>query len=1056
MKPIIFIFPFIFLFSISHAQHILNGRVISAETGMPIANATITLSQNDALALTNPNGSFIISAKVMPDTLTVTMLGYVAKAVLVSGASENHVIALSPSETAIEEVQVSTGYYTVPRERATGSFTVIDNDLLNRSASTDIISRLEGVTNGLQFERTNIRNESKQSPKLRVRGIGTIHSDESPLIVVDNFPYDGDIAEINPNDVEYITILKDAAAASIWGARAGNGVIVITTKKGKYGQPAQISLKSNVNILERPDLFYSQNFIPSEEWMEVEQFLFDRGFFGEEDDLAPLPPYVELLIKQRDGQIGRTDFESQKNDLESNDIRRNASDYLYRTAVNLQHSLNIRGGSEKYKYYLSGGYDRNLDKVVGDEYARLSLSLNNTVQLHPQIELSLNAYYSSTNNTNNGVTLTSLSANPYVLLKDDEGNHLPIPANYRMPYVEHAEAIGLLDWEYRPLDEPTLSDNRNDYVRTRFDASLRYRVLLGLSAEVRYQYQVGNRETRIINGKDSYYVRNLVNRFTQENGTQIIPHGDILRESNSAHRGHYGRVQLNFRNDFGERAEISALGGIEIRNDVNTGNPGYLLYGYNSEVLTYANVFNYTMMYPTKPNGTRQRIPANTGTFTHITDRNLSYYANASYTYLDRYILSISGRWDGSNLFGVRTNQKGVPLWSFGGSWNLSDEQFFRKNVFQNLRLRVTYGVNGNVNRNVSALPSIRLSTNSINELSVATLTSAGDPNLRWEKINSFNIALDFRTANNRIGGSVEYFNKKAKDLIGEKYIDPTSGLGRVRNMVNYASMGSSGWDLEVSSVNTKGRINWMTTIIVNYAKNKITNYDKEDVFSWTSHIISGRVPVVGESIDMIYSLPWIGLDNKTGVPLVGEGDIDYASFLNNLKFDDIVHSGLAIPPYYGSVQNTIDYEGLSIGFNITWKAGYSFRRNSVNYNRMFNASEMHTDFLRRWRKPGDEKHTSVPALPTDVDNHRDNIYLYGEQLIENGNHIRLQEVQLSYKFDKLFVSSKVPIQDVRLTLYANNLGIIWRKNNSGIDPDMAYALYPMPSSLAVGFQVHF
>ena len=1057
------------LLSFCQAQYLGKGRVVSTETHKPIGNASIALRNSGTSALTNADGEFSVTIKSLPDTLVVTIVGFKSRMIrLADGISTQQImVELTPDVIELEEVMVNTGYYSVPRERATGSFTAIDNQLLNRSVSTDIISRLEGVTNGLQFERIGNVLENGEPANLRIRGISSINSDTSPLIVVDNFPYEGQINDINPNDVENITILKDASAASIWGARAGNGVIVITTKSGRYNQPVSISLNSNINIQQRPDLFGNPAFIPSEDWMPVEEFLFGRNFYGEEDDFAPLPPYVELLIQQRDGLITDSDFQAQKRHLQQNDVRNDAFHHLYRNAVNQQYALNLTGGTAAHKFYLSGGYDRNLDNIIGNEYRRTSLSFTNSMKLHRNLEANLGLYYTGSRNQNNGVSLQgirplSFNTPPYTELIDDSGNHLPVVDRLRIPYYEAETSLGLLDWAYRPLDERSLSDNRNTDNRLRFDGSLKYTITPSFTAEARYQFQHNNGERKVLNGKESYYARNLINRFTQPDGTQVIPYGGILEGSNSGQTAHYGRIQLNYRGMFADKHLLSALAGAEVRNDQSRSDRGYLVYGYNDDVLSYTDPLDFNGVYPTNPNGAYARIPANAANFTDILERNVSYFGNASYTYADRYVLSVSSRWDASNLFGVKTNQKGVPLWSTGLSWDVSKEPFWQTEFVPYLRMRATYGVNGNINRRVSALPTILIFSDYVSPNNVAKITAPGNPNLRWEKVKSFNAGVDFGLTNNRITGRVEYFVKNAADLIGERYMDPTTGIGGLglRNMINYANMRTQGWDVEVSSRNITGAFEWNTVVLFNYSRNEITNYELEDRFSLSRYVGTTPPPTVGKSKDILYSLPWAGLDAETGMPLVklnGLDKADYSGYMDQLTYEDLVVSGVRVPPYYGALRNTLTWKNLSLSVNLTWKAGYVFRRRSVNYSQMFNVGEMHMDFLERWRHQGDENRTGIPAMPTDIDANRDYVFLNSEYLVESGNHIRWQDAQLSYLLDThSLLHGKGSIESVRLSLYANNILMLWQQSKSGLDPDFPNASYPNPRTLAIGLQVKF
>ena len=1051
MKTYSTILLLFFACSLTHAQQVLSGKIIANDTGLPIDKATVSLKKNHMRVLSDTKGDFVIHATALPDTLEITVVGFESQTVpLGANRVDELLIRLVPSHIVMEEVNVSTGYYEIPRERATGSFAVVSNQLLNRSVSTDILSRLEGVTNGLQFERTSTVGENSPPAKLRVRGLSTIHAVTEPLIVVDNFPYEGDIEDINPNDVEYVTVLKDAAAASIWGARAGNGVIVITTKKGKYNEPVRVSFNSNVNMVERPDLWYDPKFIPAADWMGVEKFLFDKGFYGEGDDYAGLPPYVELLIKQRDGGVSEADFNSEKEVFERGDVRRDAFRYLYRNAVNQQYALNVQGGTAKSRYYVSGGYDKNATNVIGAGNQRVNLSFNTATKLWEDLELNAGLFYTGGINTAKSARLTDISPRgfrtpPYTRLVDDEGNGLPILRQFRIPYVEAAQENGLLDWSYRPLEERALIENTVARNHIRFDGGLKYRIVPELTAEVRYQYQGSDVERRELSNRESYYVRDLVNRFTQPDGTQIIPYGDILSGNGSKQIAHYGRLQLNYSKAFGGDHQLDGLAGAEIRSDVTVGDPGYLLYGYDDNILTSTPALDYTELYSVNPKG-YARIPTSES-IAHFTDRNLSYFGNVSYSYRNRYVLTVSSRWDASNLFGVKTNQKGVPLWSAGLGWKISDEDFWNRDAVPYLRLRATYGINGNVHPRASAFPTISVHTDYTTQLPAANVINTGNPSLRWEKVKTWNIAADFQLAHGWLDGSVEYYNKAATDLLGNRFLDPTTGTDQ--NLINYADLNTRGLEIELNANILRGAFQWRVSGLVNYTVNKVTDYDVDENFSWPSYLGNVPPPQVGKSMDVLYALPWYGLDPQTGFPVVrmeGVAGDNYTGYLNGLTYGDLLVAGVKIPPLQGALRNTFEWKGFSASVNITWKGSYVYRRSSVDYRLMFDQGAMHRDFVDRWKSPGDEVRTDVPAMPTDVSINRDVVYLNAEHLMEKGDHIRLKDVQLGYRLN----------QHIRFSVYANNLGLIWKKSDAPEDPDYPAAAYPNPRSIAFGVQANF
>lgn len=1061
---LIFITIFLLLFTSVQAQ--VNGVVQSAESKEPLIGATVTLLKAGNSTMTDDQGRFSLAMGAVADTLLVRYIGYVEYKLAVNiGQTEAIIVNLTVDQNSMEEVVINTGFFQVPKERATGSFTYIDNKDLNRVVGGNILQRLEGIASGVQF--TNANGESPSD--IRVRGLATIQSDETPLIVVDNFPYEGDINTINPNDIESVTVLKDAAAASIWGARAGNGVIVITTKQGRYGQKAQVSFNSNVTIGEKPDLFYSQNRLPSATVMEIEKEKYERGgFYLEHAQQRPFPEYVELLIQKDNGTISEEDFLLKESVLRNTEVREEALKYLYRPSVYQQYAINVKGGGESYRYYFSAGQDRNRSNVIGNENQRLNLSLQNTFQPMKGLELTAGIWYTQQNAQNNGLSLNDLNAggsvylSPYIRLRDEEGNGLPIVKEYRLPYVNTAMENGLLDWSYRPLDEVALADNRSKSTEIRFNGGLKYSFLSHFNMNATYQYVKSNGQSISFYDKDSYYVRNLVNRFTQAKGERIIPYAAIYdHESNNEAYSHSGRAQLNYNQIFDGLHSISALGGMEVREFVQHGIPGYRLYNYDSDLLIGSALYDYTKYYPANPYGSF-RIPLFNTRRTRFTDRYLSYYGNLSYTYKERYILSGSARWDGSNLFGVKSNQKGTPLWSIGGSWELSKEDFYQLDWLPYLRLRTTYGSSGNVNKNVSAYPTIQhMSPDNISGMANARLLSTGNPSLRWEQVNTLNFGLDFSSKSRRIGGGFEYYIKHAKDLIGPDYLPPstgviTGGTAISSNLINYANLKTKGWDLQLNTRNLTGVFQWNSSILVSYVKNKVAKFNTQNVSTIGFYTSNNPPPSIGISRDMLYALPWHGLDAGTGMPIIyieGEVSDDYKTYYDNYKVEDLVQAGLSIPPLYGSLRNEFKFKRFSASALITWKANYVFRRNSstsVNYG------VYHQDYLKRWQKAGDEKFTNVIVHPgTDMAFQVYSSFRESEALITKADHVRLQDFNLSYVVPFKRVTNSF-IQDIRLYAYARNLGVLWKANNYNIDPDYPYSDYIQPKTYAIGIQVIF
>lgn len=1050
----------------AYAQQRLTGTVTDANRS-PLMGATVRYLSDNRTVATEADGAFSLPLPQQVDTLLVRFIGYIEQRYPVALYETGPLtIVLETDRNALEEVVVNTGYYQVPKERATGSFTYVDNTLINRPVSTNILERLEGVVNGVQF----VEPQATDASGIRVRGLSTIEADTRPLIVVDNFPYEGDINTINPNDVESITVLKDAAAASIWGARAGNGVIVINTKQGTYNQPARISVNSNVTLGGRPDLFYSPHYLPSATVMEIQRELFERGAYNESQNQNYIPRYVELLIKQRDGVVNDVDFALQEAFMRETDLRREAMDYLYRHSVNHQYSLGVRGGGDSYRYALSAGYDHNRANVVGNENKRLNLSLQNTFKVRSNLEITGAIWYTRQHAANNGIThrdigLFSTSRNRseiYDALIDRDGQPAITYSPYREGYREQQVAEGLLDWMYRPLEDRRLLDNTYGDNELRLNAGVQYSILKNFNVDASYQYTNGDGWSRVHHAPESYHVRNLVNRFTQVDGTRPIPHGGILElGAPTSHHTHSGRALLNFNRKFGIDHQLVALAGGEVRQRILETLPATRFYAYDEKLGSGLTDLDYRTSFPVRPQFTA-RIPGTTtaGVLApnRITDRFLSYFGNMSYMLRERYVLSGSIRWDGSNLLGVKTNQRGTALWSMGGSWEVNQEPFYRTDWLPYLRVRATYGSAGNIDKSQSHYPTISVSTNGTTGLRQSNLHHPGNPSLRWEQVNTLNVGVDWRLFGNRIGGSVEYYNKHAKHLLGDNLMDPTLGVGE-NYKVNYANLRTQGWDVQIDSRNTEGAFTWRTSLLMSYTFNKITNINiSEPPFDF--RYVTDNIYEKGTSVDKIYALPWYGLNSETGHPLIfidGEITDDYVSYYQNIQKDNLVNVGVLVPPIFGSVRNVLEWKGISVGALLTFKAGYVFRRGSIAPGEEYFLINQvwHTDYFRRWKQPGDERITDVPAWSPSFEANRANTYTYSKALITNGSHIRLQDINLSYSVPHKALAN-TPVQSLRIYAYARNLGILWRANKNGIDPDYINADYVAPKTFALGLQLEF
>jgi TonB-linked SusC/RagA family outer membrane protein len=1057
----------------------VTGTVITKSDGKPLNGATVSI-KNGETTLTDKEGRFALISRDTIGILKVSFIGYQPSEISFN-KSNHYVLSVLLEETTsqLKEVIVSTGYQIIPIERATGSFDQIDNKLINRSVSTNILDRLNGIASGLIFNNSTTDNVSiggdHNKTGLTIRGASTLNTSAvggDPLIVVDNFRYNGDLRTINPNDVESITILKDAAAASIWGARAGNGVIVITTKKGKLNQPMRVEFNGNVTVANKPNLFYNKNFLNSKEFFGVESYLFKQGYFDynltDSYDQPVISPVVETLAKERAGTLSTADANTLLNTLGNQDVRNDLEKYVYQKAVNQQYSLGIRGGSQQLVYAASVGYDNNRNNMVRDGQQRITVNSTTTYTPTKNLEITAAINYSQTNIQQNSQSYGGISNGggygllPYSSFTDANGNALPIVHGYRNSYIDSIQRLGFLDQHYRPLNEIANANNTAKISDLQLTAGAVYHFTPSFNTQVIYKNDHQITTSNDLQDQQTYYTSNLINEFAQYNRTTKtftypFPLGSILNLQNYTLNDDNFRTQFNYNHTFNGKNVISALAGGEINQSVTTGY-GLNTYGYNNQFGTAVSNLNYNTSYPINPAGGSATIPdPGNGQVSISTYRYLSYFANAGYTYDNRYTLTLSGRKDGANIFGAKTNDKITPLWSAGLGWVASREGFYHSLWLPYLKIRATYGFTGNV-YNGSAYSTGVYSTAITGAQYIAALTPP-NPNLQWEKVKTINLGIDFSIKNNILSGTIEPYQKKGIDLIETVPLAASTGFNSF--IGNAANTKTNGIDVTLSSKNLNGKFKWYSTLLYSYLHDEVTKYNATQT-STSIESLQG-FGAVGKPIYSIFSYKWAGLDPTTGDPqgyLNRKVSKDYTGIINNYNPDSIKFNGSARPTSFGSLRNDFTYHRFSISVNISYELGYFFRRPSVTGNYVDILSNPNSDYSLRWQKPGDEKSASVPSFIYPSDPNRAMFYQYSDVLVQSGNNIRLQDVRFSYDFD---VKSwpQTPFTMLQAYVYASNLGILWRANKYGLDPDAGSSSFgghqfPNPFSIAFGIKANF
>lgn len=1037
MKIILFILFFSFS-AVSYSQELISGRVTDENTGAPLPGAQIKTVPGNAGTLADEKGNFSVHVKPGDVRLEVVCIGYKATRLNLPLPAGVLSVKLAADENLLQEVMVYSGYQSLPKERSTGSFSVVGSAKLTEQVSTDILSRLPAVAGGLMAN-----NSPTSGGELMIRGLSTIRGPKSPLIVLDNFPYEGDINNINPNDIESVTVLKDAAASSIWGARAGNGVIVLNTKKGSFNRKISVDVSSAISVAGKPDLGYIPQ-ISSSDFIDLEEFLYKKGFYTSRINSSsrpPLSPVLEELIKVN-GNTEDAGYKDFSGALRSVDVRDQFEKYFYQNTLRQQYAATVRGGTAVHNWLASVGHDRNAENL-DEKYRRTNIRFNNTLKPLDGLELTGEIRYTRSDNAAGRpgygeIGFGAYQLYPYARFADDGGNALALPQR-RQGYLDTVGSGRLLDWNYYPLDDYRHVQNKVSGNDVLINAGVSYQLFKGLSADLRYQFEQQHSEGRNLRDGQSYYARNLINSFTEfdETGKEIhhIPEGAVLSLSDNSLASHNVRGQLNYQRDWA-RHRLNLMGGAE-RREVRNKGKSYGLYGYDDAILTYGYV-DYDVQYPNYVTGQLAYVPSNYS-LSDNTTRFVSFYANGAYTYDNRYTLSASARRDASNLFGLNTNDKWKPLWSVGGSWDISREAFYSLAAVPQLRLRATYGFSGNIDPAMSAVTTIAYTGSSlyVPGASIARFDNYANPDLTWETLGTFNLGLDFSIAANRVTGSIDYYRKKGKDLFGTENLDYTGGIRSI--LKNSAGMKGKGLDVELNVRSITSKAFQLTTQLnLSYNKDEITDYQLPSLLADNFISVGSISGVKGTPVYSVYSYKWAGLDPQTGDPLGlvnGEVSKDYTYLVYSSQLNELSYSGPALPVVFGSVGNTISYKGLSLTARVTYKLGYYFRKESVNYNSLINSSVGHSDYAKRWQQPGDEKYTNVPSLVYPNNSLRDAFYTGSDAVVEKGDHIRLQYVNLSYDLSRNKVSW-LPVSKLSLFVNASNLGIIWRENKQNLDPD--------------------
>lgn len=1101
MKRHVFIFLLSFagvLTSAFAASRQVQGVVISSEDNMPLIGASVYIKAEDLSkdgnsptitgVITDIDGKFNIS---VPEGVTRLFCSYVGHEVqelkLVPGKNQ-YEITLFPSAQMLDAVVV-TGYQTVERRKLTaavGKLNISDETI---GAVKSIDQALAGQIAGLSVTSTS--GAPGAPAKIRIRGTSSLNGTQDPLWVLDGIPLEGtdvpqsnvlndvsniqqsSIAGLNPADIENITVLKDAAATAIYGARAANGVIVITTKKGKVGKPV-INFSSKFTYM--PTLSTNRlNMLNSQEKVDLELELL-RSNFAYGDNKGGVSKIISgygLTDAYKKGGWGALTPEAQTDISQLRNTETDWGDILFRDAFNQEYSLSLSGGNERVTYYTSIGYYQENGNVKGVGLDRLNIVAKTSYKVNRMLKFGVSLFV---NRRNNKTYLTdtyglvnpvyySRKANPYYQPFDANGNYV-----YDFDVQNNSDTdLGFNIFEERKntSNEETINALSSIFdAELRFNDKLKFTTQLGLQLDKASKEQIADKESfsmRIIRKNSKYW------DSASQSNKYFIPDGGVHKAYENTNSQITWKAMGEYRDSFNDIHELEVMVGTELRKTwyETLFSAGY---GFDRQTLTTKPV-----VFPDEDRA--RQFPLHQKTYKE--NAYVSFFSTASYSLMNRYTFGGSIRFDGSDLFGVDKKYRYLPLYSVSGLWRLSNEPFMQgtRKWMDNLAFRVSYGIQGNIDKNTSPFLLGKYIVDNIlpgGSEHMIDINSAPNKKLRWEKTQSVNVGLDFSVLNQAINLSVDYYYRKGTDLIGKQMLPLETGF--VSTNINWASMVNKGVEVSLSTRNVATKnFSWYTNLNFAYNNNKVLREAIPE-----AQTIPGRE---GYPVDAIFAIKTAGLDEE-GYPLFYDKEGKKVTLKELYRLQDPFGLGFTVnsdvtpaeersfysyigsqdTPYTGGLINTFSYKNWELTANLSFNlGGYVRTTPSYNFINFDRGQNVNSDILDRWTPENTDGR--LPALITS-EKRADEYYWYDQKSeiyknldiwVKKLNYFRLQNLRLGYRLPEKMTKS-LGMGSASVAIEGRNLLVFGSSYKNFLDPESMYNPYapPIPKSITFSLNLNF
>ncbi len=1012
--------------AVAYAQDItVTGKVTAG--GEEIPGVTVSVKGQTRGTITGIDGSYSIQVKGN-ESLVFSFIGYET---VTEQVNKRKVINVELQETSqmVDEVIITVPYGTAKKSTFTGSASFIPAGTIEKAQVSSVSKALQGTVAGLQSFSSS--GQPGSDATIFIRGVGSVNASTNPLYVVDGVPYDGALSSIASSDIESITVLKDAASAALYGSRAANGVIMITTKQGTKESAPTVDFSAKYGFSSRARADYDQvntNQYFELYWEAMRNYRMDNGYSA-----ADAAAYASSNLT---GNLGINPYGSAfpepvgldgKLVSGANPLWNDSwDDALSQDAHYSDLNIRVSGGSKNSKYFASAGYMNDQGAYICSGFKRYTLRANITSDIRKWLQVGLNL--SGTHSVQDSPKQDDSAISNVVAFARSLPSFYPVYQRDMKTgaYLLDENGDRMFDYgEYRP----------NSYAKYNLLASMPHdkREVKRDAASLRGYVQVAPIEglTYKMSLNVDYNSKFLHNYDNPTYGPGSISGGEVSKQNYRTTGMTFNNV-VNYQRTINDNHNIRVMVGQEYY-EYNTSNFG----GTRSKVIMDG-------FYEPDAASSLSDFSGDSDQY-----KLLSYFGSAEYSYASKYFLSGSVRTDGSSRF--HPDHRWGTFWSVGASWKIMQEAFMAETSgwLSNLSLRASYGAQGNDQVGYYAYQALYSIRNNLGESGLHAYRLA-TPNLSWETNLNTNVGLDFGLWNNRLSGTVEYFERRSKDLLFSKDLVPSSGFSSMDE--NIGAIKNYGWELQIAGypIVTKDW-KWKLSLNATTYKNKITSLPADEMWS------GNKKWVKGGSLYDFYLVEWAGVNPENGNPMWyrynNDGEKVTTEDYSSTTTSDKVKCGNSLPKWTGGIQSDLSYKDFSLSFLFSYSLGgkiYNGDKLSL-MSQGPTGTSWSVDMLDRWTP--ENTNTDVPRLTTSPKSSWTNS---SDRFLVDRSYLRLKNITFSYNLPKTILNT-LTLKDASIFFQAENMLTFTKQQ--GLDPEQTvggstYYRYPAMKTISFGINV--